>query len=284
MPAELGRTVLLRQLGKELRKLREAVKKTTVEAGEYAGLRGGTISKIENGKQTIRPANVRLLCQFYGVSLERTAELMARAEEANKPSRLDSYTDLMPNWFARYVGLEEDASEIAEYESEVVPGLLQTADYIRALRKAVNPDVTEADLQWSVDFRQARQERLYGPNPPRLRFVINEAALHRWIDGQQVRRAQLTHLAQVALRPHIELQVLPFEAGAHPAMTAPFLMLRFADAEDLDLIYLEHDLGGTYLEKEHQVARYTAIFNQLTKLALTVDETAGLLAKVAAAA
>ncbi|MCP2170349.1 helix-turn-helix domain-containing protein [Goodfellowiella coeruleoviolacea] len=281
MADELGRTVLRRQLGKELKRLREAAGKTTIEAGAYAGIKGGTVSKIENGKQGIRVANVRLLCQFYGVSDQITEGLLVRAVEAEKPGRLDSYADTMPDWFARFVGLEEDASVIAEYESEVLPGLLQTADYIKALRRAVEPSSTADDLRRSVAFRQARQERLSSPRPPLLHCVINEGALHREVGGKDVMREQLRHLAEVGKRPNVHLQVLPFESGAHPAMTAPFIMLRFEAADDLDLVYLEHDLGGTYLEKPPQVKRYEVIFGQLTKTALSRAKSAELIARVA---
>ncbi len=178
-------------------------------------------------------------------------------------------------------GLEADASEIDGYDSELVPGQLQTAEYAEAVILAAHPNTTRDELQRLVTFRHERQERLAGNTPPRLHFVLNEAVLRRPVGSSQGFRQQLDHLAEMAQLPHVDLQVLPFSAGPHAAMGQTFRVVRFpGDEAGLDFAYLENDRGALYLERPADVDRYQAIFAQLTSVGLNSSETSKFLAKV----
>ncbi|MGH3883080.1 MAG: helix-turn-helix domain-containing protein [Pseudonocardiaceae bacterium] len=276
-----GPTVRRRQLGKELRRLRESAGKTINEAALWVGIKAPTVSKIENGRQAIRPTNVRLLLQLYGIEAPDADTLIRLAGEANQRGWWASYGDTVPDWFRNFVGLEADASEINGYDSELVPGQLQTAEYAEAIILAAHPRTTQAELKRLVTFRHERQERLVGNTPPRLHFVLNEAVLRRPVGGVDAFGKQLDHLAEMAQLPHVDLQMLPFAAGPHAAMGQTFTMLRFpGDEAGLDFVYLENDRGALYLERPADVARYQTIFTQLATAALSSDETRKFLARV----
>ncbi|MGH3566678.1 MAG: helix-turn-helix domain-containing protein [Pseudonocardia sp.] len=278
-----GFTVRRRQLGKELRRLRESAGKTIAEAAEWVGIKPPTISKIENGRQAIRPTNVRLLLQLYGIEAPAADTLIRLAGEANQRGWWASYGDTVPDWFRTFVGLESDASEINGYESELVPGLFQTTEYAQAVMLAAHPTTSQAELTRLVSFRHERQQRLAGNTPPHLHFVLNEAVLRRPVGGTEAFGQQLDHLAAMARLPHVDLQVLPFTAGPHPAMGQTFKLLRFpGDEAGLDFVYLENDRGALYLERPADVERFQTIFTQLTAAALTTSETRTFLATLTA--
>jgi transcriptional regulator with XRE-family HTH domain len=276
-----GPTVRRRQLGKELRRLREGAGKTITEAAQWVGIKPPTVSKIENGRQAIRPTNVRLLLQLYGIGAPEADTLIRLAGEANQRGWWASYGDTVPDWFRNFVGLEADASEINGYDSELVPGQLQTAEYAEAVILAAHPNTTRDELQRLVTFRHERQERLAGSTPPRLHFVLNEAVLRRPVGGAEAFHQQLNHLTEMAHLPHVDLQVLPFSAGPHVAMGQTFTVLRFPGNEaGLDFVYLENDRGALYLERPADVDRFQTIFTQLTTAALSSGETSKFLARV----
>ncbi|MGH3769306.1 MAG: helix-turn-helix domain-containing protein [Pseudonocardiaceae bacterium] len=276
-----GPTVRRRQLGKELRQLREHAGKTIAEAAQWVGIKSPTVSKIENGRQAIRPTNVRLLLQLYGIEAPLADTLIRLAGEASQRGWWASYGDTVPDWFRNFVGLEADASEIDGYDSELVPGQLQTAEYAEAITLAAHPNTTPSELKRMVTFRHERQERLAGNTPPRLHFVLNEAVLRRPVGGAEAFARQLDYLIEMSQRPHIDLQVLPFSAGPHVAMGQTFRVMRFpGDEAGLDFVYLENDRGALYLERPADVVRYQTIFNQLVATALASVETSRFLAKV----
>lgn len=280
MTTSPGPTVRRRQLGKELRRLREGAGKTIEEAALWVGIKPPTVSKIENGRQAIRPTNVRLLAQLYGIAAAETDILIKLADEANERGWWASYGDIVPDWFRTFVGLEADASEIDGYDSELVPAQLQTAEYAEAVILAAHPSTTQAELERLGSFRHERLERLAGKALPRLHFVLNEAVLRRPVGGADAFRQQLDHLAEMVQMPHVTLQVLPFSAGAHAAMGQTFTILRFpGDETALDSVYLENNHGALYLERPADVERYQTIFNQLTTAALSSGETNEFLAK-----
>jgi transcriptional regulator with XRE-family HTH domain len=200
-----GPTVRRRQLGRELRRLRESAGKTITEAAQWVGIKPPTISKIENGRQAIRPTNVRLLLQLYGIGAPEADTLIRLAAEANQRGWWASYGDTVPDWFRNFVGLEADASEINGYDSELVPGQLQTTEYAEAVILAAHPHTTRDELKRLVSFRHERQERLAGNTPPRLHFVLNEAVLRRPVGSAAAFRKQLDHLAEMTKLTHVEL-------------------------------------------------------------------------------
>jgi hypothetical protein len=205
--------------------------------------------------------------------------LIRQAEESSERGWWLSYSDTMPDWFETYVGFEADAREIWTYESELVPGLLQTPEYGRAMLAAKGP-VTEAELAKSVDFRLARQSRL-GTSPPRLRVVLNEAVLHRPVGGAHEMAKQLRHIAEIGREPWATIQVLPFDIGPHRAMTGPFSLLTLPDETDPSFVYLEHLAGAVYLERPADIAQYCTMFEYLSSLALSLDASRKLLVTLA---
>lgn len=270
MTTEPGPATRRRQLGRQLRDLRLAAGLRTMEAAATrSGLSRATISRIESAKQTILPRTVRLLCQTYGVGAPMIDHLAKLAAESEDRGWLLAYSDTTPNWFERYLGEEAEASEIWEYGAEFIPGLLQTPDYCRAVRAANSPDLTEDDIERSVDFRLARQELLARDEPPRLHVVVNEAVLRRHVGGAAVMREQLRHLGEMATRPNITVQVLPFSAGAHPAMTGSFIVLNFSSESGEPTIFVEVDSGALYPDRPFDFERYNWMFGQLRDLALS---------------
>jgi transcriptional regulator with XRE-family HTH domain len=283
MPTEPGPATRRRQLGRQLRELRLAAGLTTMEsAAERSGLSRATISRSENAKQTILPRTVRLLCQTYGVGAPLLDHLVRLAEESEDRGWLLAYSDTTPNWFERYLGEEAEASEIWEYEAEFMPVLFQTADYCRALSAVNSPDATEEDVARRVELRLARQQLLDRDTPPLLHVVINEAVLRRQVGGPEVMREQLRHLGELVGRRNVTVQVLPFSAGAHPAMTGSFIVLRFpADGGD-PTIFVEVDSGALYPDRPVDVERYIWMFGRLRDLALAPDDSIALVSRVEA--
>jgi transcriptional regulator with XRE-family HTH domain len=282
MPTEPGPATRRRQLGRQLRDLRLSAGLTTMEsAAAKTGLSRATISRIESAKQTILPRTVRLLCQTYGIGAPLLDHLVKQAEESENRGWLVAYSDTVPNWFERYAGEEAEASEIWTYEPEFVPGLLQTADYCGAVRAVNGPDLTQDDIARSIEFRQARQQLLDREHPPQLRVVVNEAVLRRQVGGRKVMREQLAHLVQLANRPNVTLQVLPFTAGAHPAMTNSFTMLQFSVEGGEPTILVEVDSGALYPDRPLDFERYTWIFGRLRELALSPRKSSALISRLA---
>jgi transcriptional regulator with XRE-family HTH domain len=280
-----GPTIRRRQLAKRMRHLREQAGKTPKEAADWTGTTTSTISKIENAKHSVQLAHIKLLLQLYGVEPPESDEILRLAREANQRGWWTSsaYGDTLPKWFRDYVGLEDDAEEIWAYDPELIHGLLQTPNYVRAVVSAARPSCSSADLDRSVDLRQARQDKVYGNQPPKLNVVLGEGALRRAVGGPEVMSEQLDALIQLAKLDHVRLRVLPFDVGAHPAMVSPFILLRFdAEPDNMDVVYLEHDTGALYLERPADIERYTWIFTELGRLALDEQASTALIATVKA--
>ncbi|PKW12923.1 Scr1 family TA system antitoxin-like transcriptional regulator [Saccharopolyspora spinosa] len=269
-----GPNLRRRELGRELRALREQVGKKVAEAAKYAGLTVTTINRIEGGKQVILPRNVRLLCQFYGVEAPLSDHLVRQAEESNERGWWAMYSDNMPDWFEKYVGLESDAAELWNYSATAVDGLLQTPEYAEAFF-TVRPDGEERGIQRAVELRQARQERVNRANhPTRLHVIHDEAAMRRMVGGPDVMRDQLRYLVKAAERPNITIQVVPFSIGAYPGGNSSFSMIRFPEGfDDMDAVYLENQRGAVWLERPADIKHYTEVFARIRNVALSLEES-----------
>ncbi|WP_084425177.1 helix-turn-helix domain-containing protein [Kibdelosporangium aridum] len=261
------------RLGKRLRKTRIEAGKTMAEAAAYIGVRRPTISRIETGRQAILAKNVKYLCQLYGVGAPEVDMLMRQAEESNERGWWASYSDTMPDWFETYVGFEADAKEIWLYCAELVPGILQTSSYQRALQAGFGREIDEKGLA----FRLERQQRLE-TRKPRLRIVLNEAVFRRGV-GDMGEQGEL--LAKVSKRMNVTLQVLTFDSGPHAAMKGPFNMLTLPGEPAPNFVYLEHKDGAVYLERPVDLGKYSKVFESLTKQALSADESRDFLATLA---
>ncbi|GGM35364.1 transcriptional regulator [Longimycelium tulufanense] len=272
-------TVRRRRLAMELRRLREAANKTNEEVARHLGCSPSKISRIELGRRPASPGDVRLLLDFYGVSGSEAEALVAMARAARQKGWWHAYEDALPETFQVFVGLESGASAIRTFEPMLVPGLLQTEDYARAiLMTAVDADPT--DVERRVTVRMNRQRLLERANPPHLWALVDEAALRRPVGGPEVMRKQLQRLITEGERPNITLQILPFEIGAHPAMSGAFVMLDFTTPSDPTIVYLDSLTGGLYTEKTVEVQRFSLVWEHLRAKACAPDESAAILAAV----
>jgi hypothetical protein len=232
------------------------------------------ISRIETGQRGIRPKELRELLTDYGVPESEQIALIGLARRGGQRGWWDDYADVLPETFVDYIIMESAAAEIMVYEAQLVPDLLQTQDYARAIA-AAEPGCTDSQREQVALAKAARQEAVLGGSG-RLSVVIGEAALRQQVGGPDVMAAQISRLAELASDfPNITLQVLPFSAGAHAAAgSASLAILRFADAPSLGVVYLDALSGGVYLESQVDVASYIRAFALLRASALTAGETA----------
>jgi transcriptional regulator with XRE-family HTH domain len=268
-------------LGGYLRRLREARGITRETAGYSIRASSSKISRLELGRVAAKQRDVADLLTLYGVTdAEQRQTLLELARQANAPQWWREYGDVLPSWFETYLGLEQAASVIRVYEPQLVPGLLQTADYARAVMLMRHVHVSASEIERRVALRMARQAFLRQPNAPELWVALDEAALRRPMGDQKLQRAQLLHLIEMARRPTITLQIVPFEAGAHAAAGGPFTILRFAEPHLPDIVYLEHLTNAVYLDKKRDTADYLAIMDNLCIQAQSPTDTLSFLHKM----
>ncbi|QIS04029.1 helix-turn-helix domain-containing protein [Nocardia brasiliensis] len=278
--AERGPTVLRIALGGQLRKLRESKNITREAAGDAIRGSHAKISRLELGRTGFKERDIRDLLTLYGVDdVEERQRFLELARQANEPGWWHRYSDLLPQWFGTYLGLEQAASKIRTYEAHLVPGLLQTPDYARAV---VALGYEDADTDRRVQVRQRRQEILHRTDPPVVWAVIDEAALHRPVGGPRVQREQLEHLIELAQLPNVTIQVLPYSAGEHAAAGSSFSILRFAEAELPDIVYLEHLTSALYLDRRQDLALYLSVMDRLSVQAERPEKSMEILAGYAA--
>ncbi len=276
-----GPTVLRIQLGAHLRRLRESKGITREDAGWQIRASGSKISRMELGRVSFKERDVADLLTLYGVADEREhAELLALARQANTPGWWHQFGDILPPWFQSYLGLESAASLIRTYEVQFVPGLLQTAEYARAVIRLGHANASNQEVERRIDLRKSRQQVLTKTNPPKLWAVIDEAVLRRPIGGAQVMGAQIEALIEASKLPNIRLQIIPFDAGGHAAAGGPFAILRFPDPELPDVVYVEQLTTAQYLDKRDDVDNYAIAMEQLCIEAEPPDRTATILSKV----
>lgn len=275
-----GPSVRRRQLGAMLRQLRQDAGYTRKDAAEWLELGEPTLSKLELGRQAIKGPHVRLLCQLYDVDAGTLDNLLRLSREANQRGWWAAYRDTVPDWFRHFVGLEGDAADIWEYESEFVPGLLQTQAYAEAITRASRPDIDEGELEQIVRVRRERQVQLDGDQPPNLHLFLNEAILWRAVGEAATMREQLEHLHETAQLDHVSLRVVPFSAGAHAAMAGSFALLRFPDEHEPAFAYVESDRGAVYQEEPGDIARYSIMTEQLEQIACDESATHAMLKRV----
>jgi hypothetical protein len=216
------------------------------------------------------------MLEIYGAPAEQRDSLVQLARDSRQKGWWHAYGDTVQPHFATYLGLESAASEIRIYEVSLIPGLLQTEDYARAVITAGMVNSPQADIERRVALRMERQ-RLARSSPPKVWAVLDEAALHRHVGGPEVMRAQLEYLLELARLPNVSLQVVPFTGGAHPAMGRPFIVLVFGERIDPDVVYLEDLTSALWVENMAEVDRYNVFFNHLRATAFSFDESAALI-------
>jgi len=278
-----GPTALRMVVGAQLRRLREANGISANDAGYAIRATHSKISRMELGRVSFRERDVADLLTMYGVldEQERSA-ILSLAREANVPGWWHDSADLLPGWFEAYLGLEEAASVIRNYEVQFVPGLLQTADYARAVILLGHAEAPPGEVDRRIALRMARQRLLTRPDGPRFWAVVDEAALRRPLGGPEVMRGQIDHLIEAAALPSVTIQVIPFQAGGHSAAGGTFSLLRFPEPDLPDVVYLEQLTSALYLDRREDVDAYQAVMEQLCLQAVPADGTVKLLEELRA--
>ncbi|HEX6527830.1 MAG TPA: helix-turn-helix transcriptional regulator [Streptosporangiaceae bacterium] len=250
-------------LGARLRRLRESADISAEDAANAIRASRSKICRLELGRTGFKARDVGDLLTLYGVvdDAER-ATMLALTEYANAASWWQEYADVVPSWLEQYLDLERVASLVRTYQVQYIPGLLQTANYARAVMSG-SPYASELELDRRVELRLRRQQILYADDPVRLWAVIDEAALRRPIGGLDVMREQIRHLIEASRLHHVNIQVLPLSAGGHAAGGGCITMLRFSEAELADVVYLEQLLSSVYLSRPAESAHYRDVLNRL---------------------
>ncbi|MEU8922685.1 helix-turn-helix transcriptional regulator [Kitasatospora sp. NPDC048545] len=273
-----GATVRRLLLGTQLRKLREARGVSREEAGYSIRASESKISRMELGRVGFKERDVADLLTLYGVDAEQErATVLGLVRDANASSWWHEYGDVLPGWFQNYLGLEEAAARIRSYEVQFVHGLLQTADYARAVVTAGCHDHAPDEIERRVDVRLKRQAVLTGERAPHLVAVLDEAALRRPWGGPELMRGQLDRLLELGELPNVRLQVLPFGNAGLAAESGAFTVLGFAERELSDVVYLEQFTTALYLDKPGEVAEYRQAMDDLVADSLDPARTRDLL-------
>ncbi|MFI8204324.1 helix-turn-helix domain-containing protein [Streptomyces sp. NPDC085937] len=283
-----GPAVRRRKLGAELRALRTAAGLTSGDAARLAGWHQSKVSRIETGTSGVKPADVRLLLDVYGVDEPQLRELLLVLSGSGKGGGRDhwwhAYRGVLPPTYRDFISLESQASAMRTLETTVIPGLLQTPEYARAVTEAALEGTSEERLDALVEVRLARQDVLRADPPLELNAVLDEAVLRREVGGPDVMSRQLERLMEAARLPQVRLQVLPFSAGAHIGVTGPFVIFSFSRTSDLDVVVLDHLTSSHYLERKEDLRAYSEAFDALSTHALSPEESLDFIAGAAAGA
>ncbi|MFF4789106.1 helix-turn-helix domain-containing protein [Streptomyces sp. NPDC001276] len=280
MASNVNPTVRRRRLGQELRRLRELKGMTAEEVAERLLVSQSKISRLENGRRSISQRDVRDLCGVYEVEDHRIVDsLMQMAKDSRQQGWWHSFGDIP---YSVYIGLETDAASLRIYDPQVVPGLLQTRQYAEALIAGALPETAPADIEKRVQVRMRRQERISAAeNPLRLWTVLDEAALRRIVGSPALMREQLEHLVEQSRLPHVTVQVIPFDMGAHPGLNGQYAILEFPDTADSSVVYIEGVTSDLYLEKANDVQKYSVMYEHLRAQALNVEQSRQFIADIA---
>ena len=280
MASNVNPTVRRRRLGQELRRLRELKGMTAEEVAERLLVSQSKISRLENGRRSISQRDVRDLCGVYEVEDHRIVDsLMQMAKDSRQQGWWHSFGDIP---YSVYIGLETDAASLRVYDPQVVPGLLQTKQYAEALIAGALPETAQTEIEKRVQVRMRRQERISTEETPlRLWTVLDEAALRRVVGNKSLMRDQLEQLVEQSQLPHVTVQVIPFEMGAHPGLNGQYAILEFPDAADSSVVYIEGVTSDLYLEKANDVQKYSVMYEHLRAQALNVEQSRQFIADIA---
>lgn len=264
-----------RRLRNELRKAREAAGLKQLDVAKEMDWSQSKLIRIETGAVNISTNDLKALLHHYGVDRARIAELVELARAAREAPRWNTYRDVVTPAFLAFLGYESSASIIRSYEPQVVPGLLQTEEYARAILKVVEPDAKR--IERHIELRSERQDILVGDDVPDLHFIMDESVLYRHVGGASIAARQLVHLREMADRPNITVRVAPFRAGYYPMMRVPYVIFEFPEDTAESVLYLEDRLGSIIREAtpddrgRTDPVDYLGVFWQLEQLAPKED-------------
>jgi transcriptional regulator with XRE-family HTH domain len=276
-------TVLARKLGGELFRLRDAAGLTQPQAADALSATATKVAKMERGWVPFRDPDIRVLCELYGVTDRKVVERLLNLARTDRERRKakgwwNQYPELRS--LVEYVALEDIATHIRTWQSAIVPGLLQTADYARALAVGNGHWEDPDEIEPFVESRMARQGRLTAETPLELWAVVHEGALRQLVGGRDVMRDQLGHLLEMNRRPNVRVQVLPFLAGAHPGMTSAFTVVSFAEPGAMDVVYMDTTSSTLWLESEEDAIRHNATFERIARCGLAPRDSATLIKRI----
>jgi transcriptional regulator with XRE-family HTH domain len=270
-----------KRLAAELRRLREAAALTCDEVAERLDCSASKISRIETGRVSVSPRDVRDMLEIYRVPEEQREGLIQLARESRQKGWWQGYGDSVEPHFATYLGMESAATQIRQHAAARIPTLLQSGDYARAIitggRAGPGPYPGPADRM--AEMLMERQ-RLAATSPPSVWAVMDEAALRRQIGGREVMREQITRLLDLSSSKTMFLQFIPFSSGAYPAVGLPFTILGFPDPADPDVTAVGYATGVLWIEDAAEVHRYNMLFHHLQAAALSLDDSAALMISV----
>lgn len=284
MAAErISPTLRRRRLAARLRQLREQAGMTVAEAARAVEWTPSKVTWIETNRgKRPNPRDVRDLCDAYRVTDERErAHLEQLARDGRLKGWWDPYDAMLSERYATYIGLEAEAAEVLNFEPLMIPGLLQTPEYARAMLTSPFSELSPEEAEARVEVRMKRQEALYQEPPLRLVAIIDEAALHREVGGPEVMRAQLEHLIEATKLPRVTVQVIRFGAGPHASMTGGFAVLRFPAPDDPDAVYVDTPAGQLFVEEPGEVDRFRQAFDHLLGAAASPVDTIAVIAEMA---
>ncbi|MEV5524700.1 helix-turn-helix transcriptional regulator [Streptomyces pseudogriseolus] len=273
-------TLLKMLVGVQLAGFREDAGLSQDQAARSVGFSGAKLSRIESGKGRRPPTDtdVRALLELYGTDDYEASVLLKLLQRAGEPGWWQRYDKrLMPEWFDRLVGLQEAAATIRTFEIQYVPGLLQTADYTRAVVERGLPNAPASEVQRRVELRMRRAQLLFCEDAPQLWAVIDESVLLRVLGDRTVMREQLDHLAEMAARPNVTLQIVPLNVTNASAPAIPVTYLRFGGLDLPDVVYLEHIRSANFLEDLDETEEYRIVLDRLADEALTPRESVEML-------
>ncbi|MDQ0776990.1 transcriptional regulator with XRE-family HTH domain [Streptomyces aurantiacus] len=275
----VGPTTRRRQLGADLRRLRELKGLTLEDAGARVGISKATLSRYETKEGSVKWPAVDALCREYGASEEVRLALVDLAKGAKIQGWWRSLADPIPESMNLMLTLEDEVVREDHYACMYIPGLLQTRAYAEAVHRASEMRCAEREVQHMVDIRMKRQELLQREEPPHVWCVIDEAAIRRSVGGQTVMREQLRHLLTMSELPHVTTQVLPFSTGAHAAAVGSFIVLG-GQTPELDVVYVDILGGGLFMEKPEELERYRLAFQYLRAQALDLEASVALIQRI----
>jgi transcriptional regulator with XRE-family HTH domain len=263
-------TVRERRLARALRQLREQAGLTIEEVAEKLEISASTVSRMETAQVGVRPRDLRFLLDTYKITEAERDQLLQIARERRQQRWWQEYADL-PN--IHVAGLEADASTIWQYSTQLVPGLLQTEAYARAVLEAIRLDAKPGEIERRLELRIHRQAVLTSEDAPEYWVVLDEAVVRRQVGGPAVMAEQLQHLVEATKLPNVTLQVLPFTSGEHPGMDGEFTILHYRESADPDVVYIENTGSDLYLEGPEVTRRYNKIFDHLRAAAQNRGES-----------
>ncbi|WP_414168986.1 DUF5753 domain-containing protein [Streptoverticillium reticulum] len=282
MGQQAHRTARRRRLGAALRQLREAAGVTAV--GAAGAIHGGVskISRIETGRHCITRLELDTLLGLYGVEEERIRGwLIALASEGRKKTWWRKHSEILGEGFKEGLALESEAARIAAYQTQVVPGLLQTRPYATAVMSGALMPLADEELEFHVDFRMARQDLLQRDMHPQYLCIMTEGVIRQQVGGPKVMAAQLRHLVASSRPPDLTIQVVPFSQSAFTCTGGAFTLYSYPDPLDFDVARISHLDGELFLEEDEVTARYQRVLDALRASALPVEQSIKLMASVA---